>query len=118
MLYTWIRVSIAVLGSLATLVASFLAHMRGSSEPENPFLRGQALSNFIRKLDAFILDHGSESGSDYDKSAENFARNSSDCWFIRPEWKKKPPSLRPGNKNRVRGTSLSRSRVLRFQQFS
>ena len=40
-----IRISVSVLGSLATLVASYLARTRGSSEPGTSLLREQALNN-------------------------------------------------------------------------
>ncbi|KAI0300701.1 hypothetical protein B0F90DRAFT_399958 [Multifurca ochricompacta] len=70
-----IRVSIAVLGSLSTLVASYLARTRGSSEPESSLLREQALSNYIRQLNAYILDHGSEIGNEHDhKKVEQFRK--------------------------------------------
>lgn len=65
-----ISISIAVLGSLATLVASYLARTRGSSEPENSLLREQALNNFIRRLESFILDKGMQGG--HDQVVENF----------------------------------------------
>ncbi|KAH8990658.1 hypothetical protein EDB86DRAFT_2938602 [Lactarius hatsudake] len=67
-----IRVSIAVLGSLSTLVASYLARTRGSSEPESSLLREQALSHFIRNLRAFILDKGTQDGDD--QAVENFRK--------------------------------------------
>ncbi|KAF8258639.1 hypothetical protein EI94DRAFT_1707802 [Lactarius quietus] len=65
-----ISISIAVLGSLATLVASYLARTRGSSEPETSLLRKQALNNFIRRLRSFILDTGLQDG--HDQVVENF----------------------------------------------
>ena len=64
------RISIAVLGSLATLVASYLARTRGSSEPETSLLREQALNNFIRRLESFVLDAGLQDGHDH--VVENF----------------------------------------------
>jgi deferrochelatase/peroxidase EfeB len=60
---------------MSTLVASYLARMRGSSEPENSVLREQTLSDFIRKLRSFLLDHGNESGADHDKNVENFRKD-------------------------------------------
>jgi hypothetical protein len=49
--------------------------MRGSSEPENSVLREQTLSNFMRKLRSYILDHGNESGTDHDKNVESFRKD-------------------------------------------
>ncbi|KAI0259176.1 hypothetical protein BC834DRAFT_974500 [Gloeopeniophorella convolvens] len=57
-----IRVSIAVLGSMSTLVASYLARTRGSNEPETSMIREHALSHYIRSVNAFILDHGHDLG--------------------------------------------------------
>jgi hypothetical protein len=62
----------AVLSGCSTIIASYLAYMRGSSEPEYSYLRQQTLTNFIRKLEGFILDHGTESGYDHDDTVETF----------------------------------------------
>ena len=70
MTHMQIRISVSVLGSLATLVASYLARTRGSSEPETSLLREQALNNFIRRLRSFILDSGFRDG--HDQVVENF----------------------------------------------
>ena len=70
MTHVQIRISVSVLGSLATLVASYLARTRGSSEPETSLLREQALNNFIRRLRSFILDVGWQDG--HDQVVENF----------------------------------------------
>ena len=70
MTHMQIRISVSVLGSLATLVASYLARTRGSSEPETSLLRKQALNNFIRRLRSFILDFGWQDG--HDQVVENF----------------------------------------------
>ena len=70
MTHAQIGISIAVLGSLATLVASYLARTRGSSEPETSLLREQALDHFIRRLRSFILDAGMQEG--HDQVVENF----------------------------------------------
>ena len=67
---TQIGISVAVLGSLATLVASYLARTRGTGEPETSLLREQALNNFIRRLRSFILDAGLQDG--HDRVVENF----------------------------------------------
>ncbi|KAG1881100.1 hypothetical protein F4604DRAFT_1746460 [Suillus subluteus] len=47
----------AILGALATLVASYLARMRGSSEPELSITRVKDLDQFLRDCRAFQLDH-------------------------------------------------------------
>ncbi|KAN0135075.1 hypothetical protein V8E53_006966 [Lactarius tabidus] len=65
-----IRISVAALGSLATLVASYLARTRGSGEPETSLLREQTLNNFLRRLRSFILDTGFQDGHDH--VVENF----------------------------------------------
>jgi hypothetical protein len=70
MTHMQIHISIAVLGSLATLVASYLARTRGSSEPETSLLREHTFDNFIRRLRSFILDTGMEDGHDH--VVENF----------------------------------------------
>ncbi|KAG2157691.1 uncharacterized protein EDB93DRAFT_1124133 [Suillus bovinus] len=56
-------VMIVILGALATLVASYLARMRGSNEPELSITRVKDLDQFLRECKAFQLDHGNESGT-------------------------------------------------------
>lgn len=56
-------VVIVILGALATLVASYLARMRGSNEPELSITRVKDLDHFIRDCRAFQLDHGNEYGT-------------------------------------------------------
>ena len=50
----------AILGGISTVLASFLAKMRGSHEPEFSSLRVKELDRFIRECETFILDHGHE----------------------------------------------------------
>ncbi|KAG9312533.1 hypothetical protein JVU11DRAFT_6928 [Chiua virens] len=52
------QLSTAVLGGLATLVASYLARVRGSGEPELSVMRVKDLEHFIRDCRGFELDHG------------------------------------------------------------
>ena len=59
--------------------------MRGSSEPEYSYLRQHSLSSFIRKLEAFLLDHGTESGNDHKKAVETF-REEFDRLLVPPRW--------------------------------
>ncbi|KAG1880526.1 hypothetical protein C8R48DRAFT_829855 [Suillus tomentosus] len=56
-------VVIVILGALATLVASYLARMRGSNEPELSITRVKDLDHFLRDCWAFQLDHGNEYGT-------------------------------------------------------
>ncbi|KAG1834097.1 hypothetical protein EV424DRAFT_1362692 [Suillus variegatus] len=56
-------VVIVILGALATLVASYLARMRGSNEPELSITRVKDLDHFLRDCRAFQLDHGNEYGT-------------------------------------------------------
>ncbi|KAH8981714.1 hypothetical protein EDB92DRAFT_169382 [Lactarius akahatsu] len=88
-----IRVSIAVLGSLSTLVASYLARTRGSSEPESSLLREQALSHFIRNLRAFILDKGTQHG--HDQAVENFRKEFERMLNASDPNTKRPPLFDP-----------------------
>lgn len=52
-----------ILGALATLVASYLARMRGSNEPELSITRVKDLDQFLRDCRAFQLDHGQTHGT-------------------------------------------------------
>lgn len=52
----------AILGGIATLVASYVARVRGSSEPEKSLLRSQELTQYIRELEVYIMDYGSMGG--------------------------------------------------------
>ena len=54
----------AVLGGIATLVASYLARVRGTNEPELSTARAKDLEKFIRKCEAYMYDHGRERPSD------------------------------------------------------
>jgi len=49
-----------VLGGVSTVVASFLAKMRGSNEPEFSTQRAKELERFVRECETFILDYGHE----------------------------------------------------------
>jgi hypothetical protein len=50
---------VAVLGGFSTILASYLAKVRGSGEPEFSSIRSRELSSFLRELHAFIVDDGS-----------------------------------------------------------
>ncbi|KAH9056318.1 hypothetical protein EDB87DRAFT_1261407 [Lactarius vividus] len=90
-----IRISIAVLGSLSTLVASYLARTRGSSEPESSLLREQALNHFIRNLRAFILDKGLSTDESHNQSVENFRREFERLLNASDPNAKRPPLFDP-----------------------
>jgi hypothetical protein len=50
---------VAALGGLSTILASYLAKVRGSGEPEFSTIRMRELNSFLREVETFILDHGS-----------------------------------------------------------
>ncbi|KAG0704075.1 hypothetical protein DFH29DRAFT_849452 [Suillus ampliporus] len=56
-------IGISILGGAATLVASYLARMRGSNEPELSITRVKDLDQFLRDCLAFKMDHGHEYGT-------------------------------------------------------
>lgn len=62
----------SILGGLSTLVASYLARMRGSREPELSLTRTKDLDHFIRDAEAFQLDHGMVTDSSKDQDLETF----------------------------------------------
>lgn len=45
-------------GGLTTIVASYLARVRGSGEPENSRIRTKELDHFIREVESTVLDRG------------------------------------------------------------
>ncbi|KAF5350884.1 hypothetical protein D9758_010486 [Tetrapyrgos nigripes] len=55
----------AILGGLATIVASYLARARGSNEPELSITRVKDLEQFIRECRAFQMDFGHLVGSEH-----------------------------------------------------
>ena len=48
----------ASLGAISTILASYLAKVRGSGEPEFSTIRARELNTFLREVGAFIIDHG------------------------------------------------------------
>lgn len=56
-------VGTVILGALSTIVASYLARMRGSNEPELSITRVKDLDQFLRDCRAFQLDHGHTYGT-------------------------------------------------------
>ncbi|KAG2352913.1 hypothetical protein BDR07DRAFT_1343431 [Suillus spraguei] len=59
-----VGVATATLGGMSTLVASYLARMRGSNEPELSITRVKDLDQYLRDCLAFEMDHGHEYGTD------------------------------------------------------
>ena len=53
-------------------MASYLARMRTSNEPEASRSRAAALSHFLREIKGFQLDHGMETGHDWDHKITGF----------------------------------------------
>ncbi|KAG2743823.1 hypothetical protein P692DRAFT_20896109 [Suillus brevipes Sb2] len=60
-------IGISILGGASTLVASYLARTRGSSEPELSITRVKDLDQFLRDCLAFEMDHGHEYGTPGDR---------------------------------------------------
>lgn len=60
------QVMTSILGGAGTVVASYLARARGSNEPELSISRVKDLQRYIRECEAFVQDHGFETGHDYD----------------------------------------------------
>jgi hypothetical protein len=66
------------IGGLSTLVASFLARMRGSGEPELSQLRTKDLEQFLRECDAFQMDRGYVLGNEEDQTLDEFRKRLED----------------------------------------
>ncbi|KAH8990669.1 hypothetical protein EDB86DRAFT_2938702 [Lactarius hatsudake] len=65
-------VAISILGGAATLIASYLARMRSSNEPESSRNRADALNHFLREIKGFQMDHGHEFGHEWDDKINGF----------------------------------------------
>ncbi|KDQ12876.1 hypothetical protein BOTBODRAFT_176020 [Botryobasidium botryosum FD-172 SS1] len=65
-------IMVSVLGALSTMVASFLARARGTNEPERSKAHGNTLQEFVREVEAFVLDFGNELGSEFDPKVREF----------------------------------------------
>lgn len=65
-------------GGFSTIVASFLARMRGSKEPELSLTRTKDLNQFIRECEAFQMDHGHLTGNEEDQALADFRRRFED----------------------------------------
>ncbi|KAF8319950.1 hypothetical protein DL93DRAFT_2053239, partial [Clavulina sp. PMI_390] len=60
------------LGAISTVIATYLAKMRGSGEPELSILKGKELDSYLRELEAFMGDHGHMTGTRYDSKIREF----------------------------------------------
>lgn len=58
----------SVLGGLSTIVASYLAKVRGSNEPELSIRRTRDLDAFIREAETYVMDKGHVAGTDEDEA--------------------------------------------------
>lgn len=67
-----IGTAVAALGGLSTILASYLAKVRGSGEPELSTVRTRELNSFLREVETFIMDHGDKTGEDYDEQVSSF----------------------------------------------
>ncbi|KAH9025212.1 hypothetical protein EDB85DRAFT_1984395 [Lactarius pseudohatsudake] len=65
-------VAISILGGAATILASYLARMRSSNEPESSRNRADALNHFLREIRGFQMDHGHELGHEWDEKINGF----------------------------------------------
>ncbi|KAJ7463921.1 hypothetical protein B0H11DRAFT_83693 [Mycena galericulata] len=59
--------TIAVLGGLSTVVASYLARARGSNEPELSIARCKDLDQYIRECETFMMDLGHLTDNEHDQ---------------------------------------------------
>ncbi|KAF7971568.1 hypothetical protein HWV62_20812 [Athelia sp. TMB] len=67
-------ITTAILGGISTIVASYLARMRGSREPELSLTRAKDLNHFIREAEAFQLDFGHIKDGSKNAELEDFRR--------------------------------------------
>jgi len=65
-------IMVSVLGALSAMVASFLARARGTNEPERSKAHGNTLQEFVREVEAFVLDFGNELGPEFDPKVREF----------------------------------------------
>ncbi|KAF9647706.1 hypothetical protein BDM02DRAFT_2511407 [Thelephora ganbajun] len=67
-----IGAAVATLGGISTILASYLAKVRGSGEPELSTIRTRELNSFLREVEGFLVDHGEETGTDQDDKIATF----------------------------------------------
>lgn len=60
-------------GGASTIVASYLARMRGTNEPQLSIQRAKDLDQLIRQCEAFLMDHGHKTGgADEENTLQGF----------------------------------------------
>ena len=62
----------SVLGGIGTIVASLLARLRGSNEPELSIQRVKDLEAFELRLEAYIKDFGHDTGENHNERIEQY----------------------------------------------
>lgn len=62
----------AILGGISTIVASYVARVRGSGDPEKSRLRARDLDQFIREAELFEMDYGFAKGDEYKEELMSF----------------------------------------------
>ena len=67
-------ITTAILGGVTTIIASYLARMRGSREPELSLARAKDLDHFIRDAEAFQLDFGHITDGSKNAELDDFRR--------------------------------------------
>ncbi|KZT00129.1 uncharacterized protein LAESUDRAFT_603536, partial [Laetiporus sulphureus 93-53] len=65
-------IATSILGGLSTLAASYLARARGSGQPERSIVRAHDLQHFIRDCEAFLLDWGYHTGTDFEHEVRRY----------------------------------------------
>ncbi|TDL16776.1 hypothetical protein BD410DRAFT_730914, partial [Rickenella mellea] len=71
------------ISAVATVVASYLARIRGTGEPYLSYSRSDNLQSFVRQCESFVDDHGDE--IDYSCEIDGFRKRLEELVGIRPE---------------------------------
>ncbi|TDL22813.1 hypothetical protein BD410DRAFT_788153 [Rickenella mellea] len=90
------QISTAVLGAIATMVASYLARIRGTGEPHLSYSRSKNLQSFVRQCESFIEDHGDETDQLCDAKIDEFRKHFEDLLGTGPDERKLVPT-KPGD---------------------
>lgn len=62
----------AILGGISTILASYIARVRGSGDPEKSLLRAKDLEQFIREAELFQMDFGFSRGDEHNEMLLSF----------------------------------------------
>jgi len=57
-------ITTSILGAFSTIIASFLARMRGTGEPDRSKASARGFDRYVRACDAYLVDHADEPGRD------------------------------------------------------